>query len=157
MTSQVAQGGSVSVSTESLSPPVLGVPRVCEYSVKSQRTAHRGSPWCPQQWGSPVMGTPFNILAAGVTVICHQPPIILKPPTVAQHHRACSCYVGALLGPHRYPRGEVNCQPGDPMGSPLTEFEICITCPAITVGTVILRALDRVRGRALGWLGPGSP
>ena len=130
MTSQVAQGGSVSVSTESLSPPVLGVPRVCEYSVKSQRTAHRGSPWCPQQWGSPVMGTPFNILAAGVTVICHQPPIILKPPTVAQHHRACSCYVGALLGPHRYPRGEVNCQPGDPMamGSPLTEFEIGLGC-----------------------------
>ena len=34
---------------------------------------------------------------------------------------------------------------------------ICFTCPAITVATVILRALDRVRGRALGWLGPGSP
>ena len=34
---------------------------------------------------------------------------------------------------------------------------ICITCPAITVVTVILWALDRVRGRALGWLGPGSP
>ena len=34
---------------------------------------------------------------------------------------------------------------------------ICITCPAITVATVILWALDRVRGRALGWLGPGSP
>ena len=34
---------------------------------------------------------------------------------------------------------------------------ICITCPAITVVTVILRALDKVRGRALGWLGPGSP
>ena len=30
---------------------------------------------------------------------------------------------------------------------------ICITCPAITVGTVILWALDRVRGRALGLLG----
>ena len=34
---------------------------------------------------------------------------------------------------------------------------ICFTCPAITVATVILWALDRVRGRALGWLGPGSP
>ena len=34
---------------------------------------------------------------------------------------------------------------------------ICFTCPAITVATVILRALDRVRGRALGWLGAGSP
>ena len=34
---------------------------------------------------------------------------------------------------------------------------IGFTCPAITVATVILRALDRVRGRALGWLGPGSP
>ena len=34
---------------------------------------------------------------------------------------------------------------------------LCFTCPAITVGTVILRALDGVRGRALGWLGPGSP
>ena len=31
------------------------------------------------------------------------------------------------------------------------------TCPATTAGTVILWALDRVRGRALGWLGPGSP
>ena len=27
---------------------------------------------------------------------------------------------------------------------------VCITCPAITVVTVILWALDRVRGRALG-------
>ena len=34
---------------------------------------------------------------------------------------------------------------------------VCITCPATTVGTVISWALDRVRGRALGWLGPGSP
>ena len=34
---------------------------------------------------------------------------------------------------------------------------ICFTCPAITVVTVILWALDGVRGRALGWLGPGSP
>ena len=34
---------------------------------------------------------------------------------------------------------------------------IGFTCPAITVATVILWALDRVRGRALGWLGPGSP
>ena len=34
---------------------------------------------------------------------------------------------------------------------------ICFTCPAITVVTVILWALDRVRGRVLGWLGPGSP
>ena len=33
---------------------------------------------------------------------------------------------------------------------------ICFTCPAITVVTVILWALDGVRGRALGWLGPGS-
>ena len=30
---------------------------------------------------------------------------------------------------------------------------ICVTCPAITVVTVILWALDRVRGRALGLLG----
>ena len=126
MTSQVAQGGSVSVNTESLTRLVLGVPRVCEYSVKSQRTAHRGSPWCPQQWGSPVMGTSFNVLAAGVTVICHQPPIILKPSTVTQHHGTGSCHVGALLGPHRYPGGGVNCQPGDPMGSPPTEFEIVL-------------------------------
>ena len=29
---------------------------------------------------------------------------------------------------------------------------ICFTCPAITVATVILWALDRVRSRALGWL-----
>ena len=29
---------------------------------------------------------------------------------------------------------------------------ICFTRPAITVGTVILWALDRVRGRVLGWL-----
>ena len=34
---------------------------------------------------------------------------------------------------------------------------LCFTCPAMTVVTVILWALDRVRGRALGWLGPGSP
>ena len=34
---------------------------------------------------------------------------------------------------------------------------LCFTCPAITVVTVILWALDRVRGRALGWPGPGSP
>jgi len=34
---------------------------------------------------------------------------------------------------------------------------LCFTCPAITVATVILRALDRIRGRALDWLGPGSP
>ena len=34
---------------------------------------------------------------------------------------------------------------------------ICFTCPAITVGTVILRALDRARGRVLGLLGSGSP
>ena len=34
---------------------------------------------------------------------------------------------------------------------------ICFTCPAITVATVILRALDRVRGRLLGLLGSGSP
>ena len=37
---------------------------------------------------------------------------------------------------------------------------ICFTCPAITVRTVILRALDRVRGgsgRALGWLGLDRP
>ena len=34
---------------------------------------------------------------------------------------------------------------------------ICFTCPAITVATVILRALDRVRGRVLGLLGSGSP
>ena len=33
---------------------------------------------------------------------------------------------------------------------------ICFTCPAMPVGTVFLRALERVRGRALGWLGPGS-
>ena len=33
----------------------------------------------------------------------------------------------------------------------------CFTCPAITVATVTLWALDRVRGRVLGWLGPGSP
>ena len=32
---------------------------------------------------------------------------------------------------------------------------ICFTCPAITVGTVILRALDRVRERALGLLWRG--
>ena len=31
-----------------------------------------------------------------------------------------------------------------------------ITCPAITVGTIILRALDRVRESALGSLGPGD-
>ena len=31
---------------------------------------------------------------------------------------------------------------------------IGFTCPAITAATIILRALDRVRGRALGWLGP---
>ena len=31
------------------------------------------------------------------------------------------------------------------------------TCPAMTVGTVILRALDRVRERALGLLGVRSP
>ena len=31
------------------------------------------------------------------------------------------------------------------------------TCPAMPVATVILRALDRVRGRALGLLGSGSP
>ena len=36
-------------------------------------------------------------------------------------------------------------------------FLYCFTCPAITVAAVVLRALDRVRGRALGWLGPGSP
>ena len=30
---------------------------------------------------------------------------------------------------------------------------ICFTCPAITVVTVILQALDRVRGRTLGLLG----
>ena len=34
---------------------------------------------------------------------------------------------------------------------------IGFTCPAITVVTVILWALDRVRGRALGWLDPGTP
>ena len=34
---------------------------------------------------------------------------------------------------------------------------IGFTCPAITVATVILWALDRVRGRALGWLDPGTP
>ena len=34
---------------------------------------------------------------------------------------------------------------------------IGITCPAITVVTVILRALDRVRERALGLLGARSP
>jgi len=42
----------------------------------------------------------------------------------------------------------------------ITVVLICITPVrqlAITVGTVILWALDRVRGRALGWLGPGSP
>ena len=34
--------------------------------------------------------------------------------------------------------------------STYTVVLICFTCPAITVATVILRALDRVRERALG-------
>ena len=34
---------------------------------------------------------------------------------------------------------------------------IGFTCPAITVVTVILRALDRIRGKTLGLLGSGSP
>ena len=42
-------------------------------------------------------------------------------------------------------------------GRPCLRLFLCFTCPAITVATVILWALDRVRGRALGWLGPGSP
>ena len=101
------------------------MPRVCEYSVKSQRTAHRGSPWCPQQWGSPNLGTSFNVLAAGVTVICRQPPIILEPPTVAQHHRTCSCCVGALLVPTATPGVECTASLGTPWGPHLQNFEIC--------------------------------
>ena len=38
----------------------------------------------------------------------------------------------------------------EPFGSVVLRLFLCFTCPAITVGTVILRALDRVRERALG-------
>ncbi len=53
--------------------------------------------------------------------------------------------------------GDVVAGPACAFGGPTQRLFLCFTCPAITVVTVILRALDRVRGRALGWLGPGSP
>ena len=79
-----------------------------------------------KQLPSPVMGTTYDFPPPSCLGTLHRPHIILKPVLVPQHHVVGFCHVRPLLGPHRYPRGEVNCQPGDPMGSPLTEFEIAI-------------------------------
>ena len=54
---------------------------------------------------------------------------------------ACGCY-GCFFG-NRGSRGTYGCS---------TVVLICFTCQAITVGTVKLRALDRVRERVLGLL-----
>ena len=51
------------------------------------------------------------------------------------------CGLCVTLAPSRSTRSSNGCS---------TVVLICITCPAITVATVILWALDRVRGRALG-------
>ena len=58
------------------------------------------------------------------------------------------------VGKPKKENGKLQRENGKPVCS--TFVLICFTRPAITVGTVILWALDRVRGRVLGWLGPGS-
>ena len=73
-------------------------------------------------------------------------------------HRPCTVEPGAE-------RGQVDADPttwfwphdSDAIYGCSAFVLVCFTCPATTVVTVISRALDRVRGWALGQLGPGSP
>ena len=89
-----------------------------------------------KQLPSPVMGTTYDFAPPSCLGTLHRPHIILKPVLVPQHHVVGFCHVRPVLGHHRCPAGGVNCQPGDPMGSPSTRFEIGLSTYACDVHVV---------------------